>query len=76
MDKKIKVHRIMNIDKKKLIKDYVCCSWDINAVETLPEYMKIFFLALYNTVNELAYKTLKEKGHDILPYLVQAVTPN
>ncbi|KAI5389946.1 Tricyclene synthase tps4 [Lathyrus oleraceus] len=47
-------------------------SWDINAVETLPEYMKIFFLALYNTVNELAKKTLQEKGHDILPYLVQA----
>ncbi|CAK8576235.1 unnamed protein product [Lathyrus sativus] len=47
-------------------------SWDINAVKTLPEYMKIFFLALYNTVNELAYDALKEKGHDILRYLVKA----
>ncbi|KAI5389949.1 Tricyclene synthase tps4 [Lathyrus oleraceus] len=47
-------------------------SWDINALKILPEYMKIFFLALYNTVNELAYDALKEKGHDILPYLVKA----
>ncbi|MCI18378.1 tricyclene synthase EBOS chloroplastic-like, partial [Trifolium medium] len=30
-------------------------SWDINAIQILPEYMKIFFLALYNTVNEFAY---------------------
>ncbi|KAL5056440.1 hypothetical protein RYX36_037122, partial [Vicia faba] len=47
-------------------------SWDIDAVKILPEYMKIFFLALYNTVNELAYDALKENGHDILPYLVKA----
>ncbi|CAI8616074.1 unnamed protein product [Vicia faba] len=47
-------------------------SWDIDAVKILPEYMKIFFLALYNTVNELAYNALKENGHDILPYLVKA----
>lgn len=38
--------------------------------------MKILFLALYNTVNELAYDALKENGYDILPYLVKAVTPN
>lgn len=64
--------------KKELtqIKDDVCFSWDINALKILPEYMKIFFLALYNTVNELAYDALKEKGHDILPYLVKAVRPN
>ncbi|CAK8572267.1 unnamed protein product [Lathyrus sativus] len=47
-------------------------SWDINAIKVLPEYMKIFFLALYNTVNELAYDALKETGHDILSYLVKA----
>ncbi|CAJ2654923.1 unnamed protein product [Trifolium pratense] len=46
--------------------------WDINAIQILPEYMKIFFLALYNTVNEFAYETLKDKGHDILPYLIKA----
>ncbi|XP_058769006.1 tricyclene synthase TPS4, chloroplastic-like [Vicia villosa] len=47
-------------------------SWDINAVNILPDYMKIFFLALYNTVSELAYDALKENGYDILPYLVKA----
>ncbi|XP_050900300.1 tricyclene synthase TPS4, chloroplastic isoform X2 [Lathyrus oleraceus] len=62
-----------NIAQSNLQQDLIeMSSWDINAVETLPEYMKIFFLALYNTVNELAKKTLQEKGHDILPYLVQA----
>ncbi|RXH68086.1 hypothetical protein DVH24_028233 [Malus domestica] len=27
--------------------------WDIKAVENLPDYMKLCFLALYNTVNEM-----------------------
>jgi isoprene synthase len=48
-------------------------SWDINATQILPEYMKIFFLALYNTVNEFAYDALKNNGHDILPYLIKVV---
>ncbi|XP_058071038.1 alpha-terpineol synthase, chloroplastic-like [Magnolia sinica] len=43
--------------------------WDTNAMEGLPEYMKICFLALYNTVNEIAYDTLKEQGLDVIPYL-------
>ncbi|XP_057455787.1 tricyclene synthase EBOS, chloroplastic [Lotus japonicus] len=47
-------------------------SWDIKAMQVLPEYMKISFLALYNTVNELAYDALREQGHDILPYLTKA----
>ncbi|XP_027348219.1 tricyclene synthase EBOS, chloroplastic-like [Abrus precatorius] len=47
-------------------------SWDIKAVQVLPEYMKICFLALYNTVNGLAYDAIKNQGHDILPYLTKA----
>ncbi|KAK2987985.1 hypothetical protein RJ640_011248 [Escallonia rubra] len=43
--------------------------WDINAVEHLPHYMKFCFLALYNTVNEMAYDTLKEQGVYSLPIL-------
>ncbi|XP_077224958.1 alpha-terpineol synthase, chloroplastic-like [Tasmannia lanceolata] len=43
--------------------------WDVRAMEKLPEYMKICYLALFNTVNELAYDTLKEKGCDITPCL-------
>ncbi|RDX75977.1 Tricyclene synthase EBOS, chloroplastic, partial [Mucuna pruriens] len=47
-------------------------SWDVKAVKVLPDYMKICFLALYNTVNEFAYDALKQQGQDILPYLTKA----
>ncbi|KAI9094235.1 hypothetical protein K1719_026817 [Acacia pycnantha] len=46
--------------------------WDINAIHVLPKYMKVCFLALYNTVNEMTYEVLKEQGHNILPYLTKA----
>ncbi|KAF5481135.1 hypothetical protein F2P56_001813 [Juglans regia] len=46
--------------------------WDIKAVRNLPEYMQQCFLALYNTINEIVYDTLKEKGENILPYLTKA----
>lgn len=52
---------------------FYCFSWDVKAVQVLPDYMKICFLALYNTVNEFAYDALKEHGQDILPYLTKAV---
>ncbi|KAK7312742.1 hypothetical protein VNO77_36834 [Canavalia gladiata] len=47
-------------------------SWDVKAVQVLPEYMKICFLALYNTVNEFAYDALREQGQDSIPYLTKA----
>ncbi|KAI7992762.1 hypothetical protein LOK49_LG12G02338 [Camellia lanceoleosa] len=43
--------------------------WDVNAAEQFPDYMKICFLGLFNTINEMAYVTLKEHGVHILPYL-------
>ncbi|KAK9151943.1 hypothetical protein Syun_010252 [Stephania yunnanensis] len=46
--------------------------WEINAIEVLPDYMKICFLALYNTVNEMAYTTLKEQGYSALQHLNKA----
>ncbi|KAI8558341.1 hypothetical protein RHMOL_Rhmol04G0083900 [Rhododendron molle] len=46
--------------------------WDIKAAETLPDYMKFCFLALYNTTNEMAYEILKQKGVNIIPYLTRA----
>ncbi|KAJ7948213.1 Isoprene synthase [Quillaja saponaria] len=46
--------------------------WDINAVEDLPEYLKICFLALYNTVKEMVYDTLKLQEVNVLPYLKKA----
>ncbi|KAL6312510.1 hypothetical protein AAG906_033287 [Vitis piasezkii] len=45
--------------------------WDINAMDPLPEYMKLCFLALYNSTNEMAYDALKE--HDLCKsYLLKA----
>ncbi|KAI4356261.1 hypothetical protein L6164_000295 [Bauhinia variegata] len=52
--------------------NYAVERWDINILETLPEYMKICFLALYNAVNEMAYDALVEHGIDVLPYLTKA----
>ncbi|KAL0457937.1 UNVERIFIED_CONTAM: Isoprene synthase, chloroplastic [Sesamum latifolium] len=43
--------------------------WDVNAVNDLPDYMKLFFFALYNTVNDMAYDTLKEQDQVIISQL-------
>lgn len=48
--------------------------WDINAIDQLPDYMKILFLALFNTINDDGYKVMKEKGLDIIPYLKRSVS--
>ncbi|KAF5950112.1 hypothetical protein HYC85_012105 [Camellia sinensis] len=49
--------------------------WDTNVVETLRDYMKLCFLALYNTVNEMAYDVLKQHGVNIIPYLTKVENP-
>ncbi|KAG8370983.1 hypothetical protein BUALT_Bualt13G0040000 [Buddleja alternifolia] len=55
------------LDELEIFTDVVK-RWDINGLEQLPDYMKIFFLALFNTVNEMAYDVLRDKGFNILPY--------
>ena len=53
---------------------FLCDSrWDINAMDQLPDYMKICFLILYNFVNEMAFDPLKEQGFHIIRYLKKAV---
>ncbi|KAK7343222.1 hypothetical protein VNO77_11799 [Canavalia gladiata] len=59
------------LDELQLFTDAVE-RWDVNAVNTLPNYMKLCFLALYNSVNDTGYSILKEKGHDSLPYLINS----
>ncbi|KAG2667185.1 hypothetical protein I3760_15G100100 [Carya illinoinensis] len=49
--------------------------WDVNEIEQLPYYMQICFLSVYNTVNEMAFDTLKEKGCNIIWYMRKAVRP-
>ena len=42
-------------------------------MDGLPEYMKICFLALHNSVNDMAFDVLKEQQLDIIKYLKKAV---
>ncbi|KAH0698239.1 hypothetical protein KY290_016047 [Solanum tuberosum] len=56
------------LDELELFTDIVD-RWDINAIEQLPEYMKISFLALFNSMNELAYDILKEQGFSIISHI-------
>ncbi|WKA02037.1 hypothetical protein VitviT2T_020278 [Vitis vinifera] len=59
------------LDELELFTDAVD-RWDINAMEQLPQYMKICFLALYNFTNETAYDVLKEHDLNIISYLRKA----
>ncbi|KAJ8485843.1 hypothetical protein OPV22_018328 [Ensete ventricosum] len=59
------------MDELELFTDAVA-RWDINAMDKLPEYMKICFLALFNMTNDTAYSVMKEKGLDIIPHLKKA----
>ncbi|KAF8391446.1 hypothetical protein HHK36_023751 [Tetracentron sinense] len=43
--------------------------WDLAAMEQLPEYMKLCYMALYNTTNEIGYGILKEHGWNIVSHL-------
>nr|QJF54219.1 terpene synthase 38 [Nicotiana attenuata] len=56
------------MDELELFTDIVD-RWDINAIERLPDYMKICFLALFNSMNELAYDILKEQGFSIISHI-------
>ncbi|XP_061948791.1 probable terpene synthase 9 isoform X2 [Populus nigra] len=45
--------------------------WDSMAIDDLPDYMKICYLALFNFVNEMAYDAIRDHGLFVLPYLVE-----
>ncbi|MCL7050138.1 hypothetical protein MKW94_018698 [Papaver nudicaule] len=48
--------------------------WDCKRMEKLPDYMKICFFALYNTVNEMAFEILSsEQQFDILPHITKSL---
>ncbi|KAA3481956.1 terpene synthase 10-like [Gossypium australe] len=61
------------LDELELFTDAVE-RWDINAIQKLPNYMKICYHALFNSVNEMAFDTLKEQGIDVLPFLKKVWT--
>ncbi|XP_041012261.1 myrcene synthase, chloroplastic-like [Juglans microcarpa x Juglans regia] len=56
------------LDELELFTDVVE-RWDVNAMERLPYYMQLCFLTLYNSVNEMAFDTLKENGFNNIQYL-------
>ncbi|KAK9284151.1 hypothetical protein L1049_023319 [Liquidambar formosana] len=60
-----------SVDELELFTDAVE-RWDVNAVKSLPDYMKLCYLALYNSVNEMGYDALKDKGENAIPYLTKA----
>ncbi|KAM0932755.1 putative geranyl diphosphate diphosphatase [Dioscorea sansibarensis] len=45
--------------------------WDIAVIDNLPEYMKICYMALYNSINETSYKVLKGHGWCIITQLTK-----
>ena len=58
----------------RLFMDAFCdFRWDINAMDQLPNYMKLSLLALHNSVNEMAFNTVKEQRFHIIRYLKKAV---
>ncbi|KAL4595817.1 hypothetical protein ACB092_12G119100 [Castanea dentata] len=59
------------LDELELFTDAVE-RWDINAIDELPDYMKICFIALHNSINEMAFDTLKEQGFHVIRYFKKA----
>ena len=47
--------------------------WNVNSINTLPDNLVLCFLAIYNTVNGMAYDIFKERGIKCLPYLTKSV---
>nr|QHU78623.1 putative monoterpene synthase [Albizia julibrissin] len=43
--------------------------WDANDLDSLPDYTKVVFFAIYNFVDEVASHILKEKGHNVYSYI-------
>ncbi|XP_073127566.1 (-)-alpha-terpineol synthase-like [Henckelia pumila] len=56
------------LEELQLLND-VIQRWDIEALDQLPDYMQMCYLALNNLVDETAYHVLKEQGLAIVPYL-------
>ena len=47
--------------------------WDINNIDHLPEYMKLFYVALLDVYNEIEEEMEKQGYHYRLHYAIEAV---
>ncbi|XP_021688997.2 probable terpene synthase 11 isoform X2 [Hevea brasiliensis] len=63
---KLDFNAVQLVHQKELVE---IIRWDLSAMEPLPEYMKICYMALYNTTNDIAYMVLKQHGWSIVPHL-------
>ncbi|KAK9014942.1 hypothetical protein V6N11_006077 [Hibiscus sabdariffa] len=48
--------------------------WDINAMDLLPQYLKICLFVLFNSINKFAFDDLKDHGLHTIPFLKKAWT--
>ncbi|KAM3745095.1 hypothetical protein ACB098_06G100300 [Castanea mollissima] len=48
--------------------------WEMKAMEDLPEYMKICYVAILNFANEMAGDVIKDHGLNTLTYLIEEVS--
>ncbi|XP_057823165.1 bifunctional levopimaradiene synthase, chloroplastic isoform X2 [Cryptomeria japonica] len=58
----------VSFDQVKLFTEAVK-RWDLSLLDHFTTDMKICYVGLYNTVNELGQEALKAQGRDVLPYL-------
>nr|ARG42164.1 TPS7 [Phaseolus lunatus] len=59
------------LDELKLFTDAIE-RWNVNSINTLPDYMVLCFLAIYNTINGTAHDIFIERGIKCLPYLTKS----
>ncbi|CAH8357507.1 unnamed protein product [Eruca vesicaria subsp. sativa] len=49
-------------------------NWDVNRLNELPEYMRLFFLVVYNEVNSIGCDILRNKKINVIPFLKKSWT--
>ncbi|KAK5837010.1 hypothetical protein PVK06_012816 [Gossypium arboreum] len=68
----LEIHKTLLLFSTNNIFNILNFRWDLCALKDLPKCMELCFLALYNSVNEMAYETLRDLGENIIPYLTKA----
>ena len=53
---------------------YCIFRWDIAAIDPLPNYMKLCFITLHNTINDMAFKLLNDHEVNVIQYFKKMVT--
>ena len=43
--------------------------WDVKAIDQFPDYMRVGYFGFFNSINEMAFDAVKEKGVTIVEFL-------